>query len=133
MALNILDSFALIAFLKDEPGARMIEDLIMQAQNGETDLAICVVNLGEVWYSIARAKSAEIAERFVQQIQGLPIDVVDADWMLARQAAVYKARGNISYADCYAAALAKLRKGEVVTGNREFEALKDEVKIAWIK
>jgi predicted nucleic acid-binding protein len=133
MMNKVLDSFALLAFLQDEPGAQMIEDFILQAKDGKVELVMCVVNLGEVWYSISRTKSAEIAERVVQQVQGMPIEIVDADWTLTRQAAIYKSKGNISYADCYVAALAKLRKAEVVTGDTEFEILKDDVKIVWIK
>jgi len=52
---------------------------------------------------------------------------------LTRQAALYKTKGNISYADCYAAALAKLRIGDVVTGDKEFEVLEDEVKVIWLE
>lgn len=133
MATKVLDSFALMAFLQDEPGAQIVEDLILQAQDGKVDLVVCVVNLGEVWYSISRTKSIEIAEHTIQQIQGLPIEIVDADWSLTRQAAAYKMRGNISYADCYTAALAKLRKGDVVTGDKEFEVLENDVKVVWLK
>ena len=133
MSAKVLDSFALLAFLQDEAGAKVIEDLILQAQDGQIKLALCVVNLGEVWYAIARVKSVEIADRFVQQIQGMPIEIVDADWALTRQAAIYKSRGGLSYADCFVAALAKLREGVVVTGEMEFEALKGDVKIDWLR
>jgi ribonuclease VapC len=133
MVTKILDAFALIAFLQDEPGAQIVEDLILQAQAGKINLAVCVVNLGEVWYSIFRTTSFETAEHYVQQIQGMPVEIVDADWSLTRQAAIYKAKGNISYADCFAAALAKLSKGAVVTGDKEFEALENEVEIVWLK
>ena len=75
----------------------------------------------------------EIVDRLVQQIQGLPIEIVDADWALTRQAAIYKSRGGLSSADCFVAALAKLREGVVVTGDVEFEALKGDVKIEWLR
>ena len=39
---------------------------------------------------------------------------------------------KLPYADCFAAALAKLQKGEVVTGDKDFKAVENEVKIAWI-
>ena len=133
MVTKVLDSFALVAFLQDEPGAQIVEDLILQAQAGKITLAVCVVNLGEVWYSISRTTSVETAEHYVQQIQGMPIEIVDADWSLTHQAATYKAKGNISYADCFAAALAKLSKGAVVTGDKEFEVLENEVEIVWLK
>lgn len=133
MATKILDSFALMAFLNDEIGAQYVEDLILQAQEDKVYLAMCVVNLGEIFYSVSRTSSGESAEHYIQQIQGMPIEIVDADWALTRQAALYKTKGNISYADCYAAALAKMRDGEVVTGDKEFKVLEREIKIVWLK
>jgi predicted nucleic acid-binding protein len=57
---------------------------------------------------------------------------VDADWQLTRQAAAFKVNGNISYGDCFAAALAKNRKAELITGDKEFKALESEIKIYWL-
>ncbi len=91
-----------------------------------------VVNLGEVWYSIARTTSPEIADQYVGEINGMAIEIVDVDWQLTRQAAEFKADGNISYADCFAAALAKIKKAELITGDNEFKQLDGEIKISWI-
>ena len=63
----------------------------------------------------------------------LPIEVVPADLELTRQAAEFKATKKMSYGDCFAAALAKLRKAELVTGDEEFKQVGDEVKILWIQ
>jgi len=133
MTEKILDAFAIMTFLQDEPGAQIVEDLILGTQAGKIQLAVCVVNLGEVYYSISRSMSSEDAESYVQQIQSMPIEIVNADWVLTRQAALYKTKGNISYADCFAAALAKLRNAEVVTGDKEFKALEGEIKVIWLK
>lgn len=133
MIPKILDSFALMAFFNDETGAQFIEDLILDAQEGKASLAICVVNLGEVFYSVSRSNSMQSAEKYLQQIREMPIEIVDVDWTLTRQAALYKTVGNISYADCFAAALAKLRNGEVITGDKEFKSLEKEIKIRWLK
>jgi predicted nucleic acid-binding protein len=38
----------------------------------------------------------------------------------------------MSYGDCFAAALAKLRKAELVTGDEEFRQIEKEIKILWI-
>jgi len=43
-----------------------------------------------------------------------------------------KASGNISYGDCFAAALAKLKKADLVTGDNEFNTLEGEIKLSWI-
>lgn len=129
----VLDAYAVLAFFQNEPGADMIRKLILEAVEGRLDLAMCVVNAGEVWYSIARKKSAEQADAYLREIQSMPIEIVDVGWELARQASLYKMKGNISYADCFAAALAKLRKAELVTGDKEFKTLAGDIKIAWLK
>ena len=104
----VLDAYALLAFFQNEPGSNTVRELISSAEKGETNLAMCVVNLGEVWYAIARDHTIEIADHYVRIIHGMAIDIVDADWALTRQAAEYKKKGGVSYADCFAAALAKI-------------------------
>jgi predicted nucleic acid-binding protein len=49
------------------------------------------------------------------------------------QAAIFKAKQRISYADAFAAALAKLRRAELVTGDAEFKVLEKEIRISWLK
>jgi len=132
MAAKVLDSYAMMAFFEDEPGADFVRGLILKAEQGGIDLLMSVVNLGEVWYSIARTNSTEIADQYVHEIEGMAIEIVNADWPLTRQAAAFKANGNIAYGDCFAAALAKIRESEVVTGDKEFKALENEIEISWL-
>ena len=132
MATKILDSYALMAFFEDEPGADFVRGLIHKAVENDTNLLMTVVNLGEVWYSIARTNSVEVADQYIHEIKGLGIEIVDADWALTRQAATFKVSGNISYSDCFAAALAKTRKADLVTGDKEFKSLENEIKISWM-
>lgn len=131
-APKVLDSFALVAFLEDEPGAEEVERQLLKAEEAGQRLLMTVVNLGEVWYSIARTDSEKTADEKIREIQGMAIEIVDADWTLTRQAAVFKTKGKVSYADCFAAALAKLRKTEVITGDPEFKQLEGEVRIHWL-
>jgi predicted nucleic acid-binding protein len=132
MATKVLDSYALMAFFEDEPGADLVRGLLLKAEESDLKLLMSVVNLGEVWYSIARTTSPETADQYIHEINGMSIDIVDADWQLTRQAAVFKASGNIAYGDCFAAALAKNRKAELITGDKEFKAVEGEIKISWI-
>jgi len=132
MATKVLDSYALMAFFEDEPGADVVRGLILKAEESGVNLLMSVVNLGEVWYSIARTNSTETADQYIHEIEGMAIEIVDADWQLTHQAAAFKVNGNISYADCFAASLAKNRKAELVTGDKEFKPLEGEIKIAWI-
>ena len=132
MAVKVLDAYALMAFFEDEPGADLVRDLIVKAEEGKINLVMSVVNLGEVWYSIARTNSPGVADQYIGEIQGMAIEVMDADWQLTRQAAIFKVNGRISYADCYAAALAEVRRAELVTGDKEFKLLENEIKISWL-
>jgi uncharacterized protein len=62
----------------------------------------------------------------------VPVDTRDLE--LVRQAAVFKATRKMSYADCFAAALAKTRNAELVTGDSEFKVVENELKkIRWLK
>ena len=63
----------------------------------------------------------------------LPIEFRPADRPLADQAADFKTRFKLSLADAFAAALAKSRKAELVTGDIDFKQVEDEIKIAWLK
>lgn len=132
MAAKVLDAYAIMAFFEDEPGADFVRSLILQAEEGNIDLLMSVVNLGEVWYSIARTNSPETADQYIHEIQGMAIEIVDADWQLTRQAAAFKVNGKIAYGDCFAAALAKNRQAELITGDAEFKVLQDEINISWI-
>ena len=135
MATKILDSWALIAFLEDEPAAGEVEKLLQQAADERHKLLLSVVNWGEVYYNTMREVSQEAAEQKVREIASLPIDLVGVgdDLALVRQAAIFKASHKMSYADCFAAALAKLRNAELVTGDLEFKSVEKEIKIAWLK
>jgi predicted nucleic acid-binding protein len=96
---------------------------------------MCVVNWGEVYYNILRRTSAATAEMIAREIAAMPIELVpvDADLQLVRQAALYKASGKLAYADAFAAALAKLRNAELITGDPDFQAVAGEIKIGWLK
>jgi predicted nucleic acid-binding protein len=132
MATKVLDSYALMTFFEDEPGADLVRGLILKAEESGVKLLMSVVNLGEVWYSIARTASPKIADQYILEIQSMAIEIVNADWGLTRIAAAFKVNGNIAYGDCFAAALAKSRRAELITGDKEFKALEGEIEISWL-
>ncbi len=123
-----------MALFNDEPAADAVEILLQKASSGTHQLLLCVVNWGEIYYSVMRGASQEMAEQKVKEIAAVPIQLVpvEADLQLVRQAAIYKATHKLSYADAFAGALAKLRKAELVTGDQEFKTLTKEIKIAWL-
>ena len=135
MANRVLDSWALIAFFEDEPAAEAVEEILDQANRDKHRLYLSAVNWAEVYYNTMREVSPNAAEAHAQTIANLPIDVVGVgdDLKLARQAAIYKATYHLSLADAFAAALAKEKKAELVTGDPEFKALEKEIKVTWLK
>jgi len=135
MATKVLDSWALIAFFEDEPAAEEVEKLLVKAEAGTHKLLLSVVNWGEIYYNTMRKVSQQAAEQKAREIAGLTIELVpvETDMHLVRQAAIYKATKKLSYADAFAAALAKLRNAELVTGDPEFKEVEGEIKIGWLK
>ncbi len=126
---HVLDSWALLAFFQNEPSADQVEKIINEAHAAGADLLMSVVNVGELWYNIARTHSAKQADVIINELRTLKIAFIDADWEVTQQAAVFKARGRIAYADCFAAAVAKKFKADLVTGDPELKQVEGEVKI----
>jgi ribonuclease VapC len=134
MATKVLDSWALMAFLHDEPAAAEVEKLLLKAAEEKHKLLLCVVNWGEIYYSVARAEGEAVAEQKAADLATLAIELVpvEDDLKLVREAAKLKATKKMAYADCFAAALARTRNAELVTGDPEFKEVEGEVKIAWL-
>ena len=134
MATKVLDSWALIAFFEDEPAAEAVETLLQQAMDGKVKLLMSVVTWGEVYYITMREVSQAAAEQKTQEIAALPIDIIGVsdDLTLTKQAAIFKATHKMSYADCFAAALAKQESAALVTGDPEFKVVEKEIKIQWL-
>lgn len=128
----VLDSWSVIAYLEDEPSGQQVADLIAGAHEEGIPIYMTVVNAGEVWYIIAREISEVEANNSIKELRELRIRFEDADWELTQEAVRFKSKNKMSYADCYAAALAQAKKADLVTGDNEFKALEDQIKIQWV-
>lgn len=130
--LRVLDGYGLMVFLEKEPGFEKVESMLITAVEKNSRLLMTSVNFGEVYYVILRECGQKKADEIEKIMHTLPIEIVNVDMQLTREAARLKATRKISYSDCFAAALAKLRKGELITGDKDFRVLENEVKINWI-
>jgi ribonuclease VapC len=128
----VLDTWAVIAYLEDEPSGEKIEELIAAAHEEQIPIYMSVVNLGEVWYTFAREISEEEANASIKILNDLRIQVENVDWEITQEAARFKSQHKMSYADAFAAALAKVMKAELVTGDNEFKPLDGDIKISWV-
>ena len=131
-AVRVLDSYSLLAYIEGEAGAEQMIEIFRVARDSGRSLFLSVVNWGEVYYITMREAGHERADEVAHLISTLPIQIVPADLDLTRQAAELKSKHRMSYADCFAAALAKSRKAELVTGDRDFRQVEREVKILWL-
>jgi predicted nucleic acid-binding protein len=128
----VLDAWAIMAYLEDEPAGETVANLIADAHDEHSPLFMSVVNAGEVWYIIAREASVANAERSITELRQLGIEFVDADWTLAHDAGAYKSKHKMSFADCFAVALAKQKKAVLLTGDPEFKQVERGVTINWL-
>ena len=129
---KVLDSWALMCYLEREPGYERIVELFEKAVESSKPLLMCIVNWGEVYYQVVRRFGEQKAEEIEQLIQTLPITLVEANKELTREAAGIKAVKRMAYADCFAVALARLKKAELYTGDSEFRAVEKDVKVGWL-
>jgi predicted nucleic acid-binding protein len=67
------------------------------------------------------------ARKVLAELAQLPIEIVAADMELTRLAAEFRALTKLPYPDCFAAALAKNRKGALATSDPDFSAVRHEV------
>lgn len=131
-AAPVLDSFALLAFLRGEAGDDKVAALLEKASMHDTPLHMTEVNYAEVKYIVTRKDGAARWAEVARELPTLPLEFHPADRDLADMAADFKARFNLSLADAFAAALARKLKAELVTGDPEFKALGKEIKINWL-
>ena len=128
----VLDSWATIAYLEGETAAERVAEIIADAHEEEAPLLMSVINAGEVWYIVARQTSIADADASIKHLRDLGIEFVDADWNLAKQAGYFKWKNKMSFADCFAAALAKRTRARLATGDPEFKQVGQEISIEWL-
>jgi ribonuclease VapC len=128
----VLDSHPLLKYFEQEEGWQEVAELLQQASDKKCQLLLSVVNWGEVYYVALREYNEEYAEKVRHALQHMPVEIREADEEMTLQAAKLKALAGLSYADCFAAALAMKKKCELVTGDKEFKQVEKNVKVRWV-
>lgn len=128
----VLDTYAVLAVVEDEPGAQTVADVIL---NEEVELHMSAISLGEAYYILLRRRGREPAEETVNSILADESFIIDeASWQRIKEAAAIKAQGGLSYADAFVLGLAQEMQAAVVTGDPEIRSAAREpgVEIIWI-
>ncbi|HEX5762022.1 MAG TPA: type II toxin-antitoxin system VapC family toxin [Solirubrobacterales bacterium] len=117
----VLDTWALIAHLRDEPSAAAIRDEWL-----DSGAAMCSVNLGEALYMEIRVCGPAQAGQTVENARR-ELTVLDPDWDLVVMAAKVKASGGLSYADAFCVATAERLGAVLWTGDPEIIGLAEKL------
>jgi predicted nucleic acid-binding protein len=128
----VFDSFALLAYLQDEPVAQRIENLLDEASNDKCQVFFSTINLGELLYIIERRGGIAKSQDALALIRQLPIELVPADEQTIFAAAHMKASHSMSYADAFVVAIAIQEDAIILTGDPEFKSVEDLVKVEWL-
>jgi uncharacterized protein with PIN domain len=121
MADYVLDSYAVLALLEDEPGAAELASMI---ENPRNRFWMSVANLGEVYYVVARRDGESAAVRTISDIQNQEnVTIVDGTWDHVLRAAKFKVRGGLSYADSFACGLAAELGAILLSGDPELKSV----------
>lgn len=121
--INVLDACAMIAYLRDEPGADVVEALLLDKNNS------CVahaVNLCEVFYDFMRVADENAAHTAIADLESMGLVVrEDMDAQFWQEAGKYKATiKKVSLADCFAMALTNRIQADLYTSDHhEFDSI----------
>jgi uncharacterized protein len=136
MTAIVLDSWAIMAWLQGEEPARakVREILERAAASGGREVSMSMINIGEVFYLMAKRHGAALAERFLSEVPTIPIQTLVPDRRLIAEAARLKSRFAISYADAFAVETARRQRAALVTGDSELLALskQEPIELLWI-
>ncbi|AKX93023.1 PIN domain protein [Moorella thermoacetica] len=128
----VLDTYALLALLEEEPGAQIIADIISDDNNMSF---LSLINLGEAYYMLLRKKGEKAAAELVETIfadEG--ITLIECPWTRIKEAARIKAGGGLSYADSFVVSLAQELQAPIITGDPEIRKLAPKLgfEVIWI-
>lgn len=122
----------MLVFLNKEKGFEIVRELMHKAEASDDLLLMNEINIGEVYYIIAKEQSLEEAEEFLHRLETLPIQRVSNSFSYILEAAKIKAQFPVSYADAFAISTAVRLNAIVVTGDPEFHAVAHLIEILWI-
>ncbi len=132
-----IDACSIIAFLNDEEGADIVENLLDQATSEENTIFIHEINFLEIYYGVYREGGLELAQETLSKIKDLPVSIVHGlSNEVFNEAGRLKATYKVSLADSVALAETKVRKCELVTADHhEFDIIdeKKELNFLWIR
>jgi len=113
--IYVLDACAMIAFLRGEPGADVVENALLDTTS---DCLAHAINLCEVFYDFYRDSGESAAKGAIADLSIVGVterdDFSQTFWM---EVGWLKAQGKISLADCFAITLTNRTGGTLLTSD----------------
>lgn len=125
----VLDSYALLAYLGGEPGEKRVGVILEKSGRGECRAVLPLINLGEIAYIVERERGLPKAQAALGVINQLPVELLPADRETVLNAAHIKANYPLAYADAFVVAAGMMHQGVILTGDPEFERVRDLVAV----
>ena len=131
----VLDTWPVMEWYRYcEPVTTSFRSLMRPASQDTLPVCMSRINLGEVFYSVAKDFGLNCANTLVQEFMFFPIEIVSVHDTDIDTAAHFKSRNKTSYADGFAAALSMERDAPLVTGDRDFLVLQAQglLQVHWV-
>ena len=118
--IYVLDACAMLAYLRNEVGANVVESALLDTNS---QCLAHAINLCEVYYIFHRDSGESDADGAVQDLKSVGvIERNDFDEAFWKEVGKLKAGGGISIPDCFAITLSKRVGGTVLTSDhKEFD------------
>ena len=128
----LLDSFALLAYLNNEPGGGRVLEVLGLAKSHKCRLVMSLINFGEVLYITERTRGLPAAQTVQALVESLPLELLGTSRDLILDAAHIKTSHALSYADAFAVASAIHESATILTGDPEYQSVENLVKVEWL-
>jgi predicted nucleic acid-binding protein len=120
----VLDTSAVLAVLKAEPGYEKVAEILAEAENdGGQDLLLPFMTVMETQYRLLRDLPQEEVLAAVRLVEAWPVTVMESTPSWRQRAAEVKSLGGLSVADAWIASLALLHDAELVHKDPEFDGV----------
>lgn len=119
----VLDTSAMFAYIEDESGADIVEELFVKAMNKKVEIFVSVTSVIELYYITIMEQKTEIARERLELLKALPLEIIDVTLADIETIGYFKAKYKISFADSCIAGLAKSKNAELVHKDPEYNVV----------
>ena len=128
----IIEACAMLAYLNNEDGSTIIEEILQRGQRQEAEIFITAMDLAEICHIIRNEEGKERALKVMVLVKTLPVQLVVLDESLIMTVGEIRMKYPLTLGDALVAAVAKSRGAKIITGDHDFKKLEKELDIIWI-